>query len=274
MTQPLFPLICITKSNGIDLVPAESHFSKVAASALFNTSIFHNTLLFDKNYTIWKYQQVSDKFKNNLLTKLLAKTFYNPLLEAKIIWTNAGSFKLKDLQEKLKFCVDEDDDIITQFEEAEIIKASIDQATNFDEIIKVLEKYIFAVNEEELLKERNGTKEILPDNPKWIKFDNGSSLGTIGSEGGKIIEDFECVDGARVTIEKDGAIAPFSVTLGIYGLMFHTYFSSTEADAKKLMDFAIIKIDEIFSLYETVETARDLKWHDKHNYLISELTAQ
>jgi hypothetical protein len=43
----------------------------------------------------------------------------------------------------------------------------------------------------------------------------------------KYFSDFENTCGARITIEKDGDISPFSVTFGIYGLMFHSFFCST-----------------------------------------------
>jgi hypothetical protein len=150
MTQPVFPLICISADKSLYLVPAESYFSKVATSALVDSTIFQNTFLFDKNGNVWSYQQVSDKFKDNFLTKFLAKTFYNPLLDAKVIWSNVGTYQFKDLQDKLKSCVDKDDDIITQFEEADVIKSSLDQATTFADILKVLKKYVFAVDEKEL----------------------------------------------------------------------------------------------------------------------------
>jgi hypothetical protein len=156
MTQPVFPLICITKDKWVDIVPAKNYFSKIATSALVDTSVFKDRVLFDNNGNIWSYQQISDKFKNNFLTKFLAKTFYNPLLEAKVIWTNIGTYQIKELQDKLKSCVDKDDDIITQFEEADVIKSSLDRATTFDDILKVLDKYVFNVDEEELWREQGG----------------------------------------------------------------------------------------------------------------------
>ncbi|MGG9962316.1 hypothetical protein [Ferruginibacter sp. SUN106] len=154
MTQPAFPLICITKDKGLDLVPTEIYFSKVATSALADTSVYQDTFLFDKNGNVWTYQQVSDKFKNNFITKFLAKTFYNPILDAKVIWTNVGTYQIKDIQNKLKCCVDKDDDIITQFAEADVIKSSLDQATTFADILKVLNKYVFDPNEQELWEEQ------------------------------------------------------------------------------------------------------------------------
>lgn len=154
MTKATFPLICITKDKGLDFVPSESYFSKVATSALVEKRVFQDTFLFDKEGKVWSYRQVSDKFKNSFLTKFLAKTFYNPLLGAKVIWTNVGTYLIKELQDKLKSCIDKDDDIITQFDEADVIKSSLDQVTTFADILKVLDKNVFAVNEEESWREQ------------------------------------------------------------------------------------------------------------------------
>ena len=65
----------------------------------------------------------------------------------------------------------------------------------------------------------------------WTPFDSGSSIGTEGSESGTIVADFEHSLGARITIERDGDIAPFAITCGIYGWFVHTRFFSTRAEA-------------------------------------------
>lgn len=49
----------------------------------------------------------------------------------------------------------------------------------------------------------------------WSSFDEGHSLGTRGSENGIILRDEEHIEGARITLERDGDNAPFSVTMGI-----------------------------------------------------------
>jgi hypothetical protein len=66
----------------------------------------------------------------------------------------------------------------------------------------------------------------------WISFDNGASIGQRGSENGIILRDEEHVDGARITLERDGHIAPFSITCGIYGWMVHTCFFATQEEAE------------------------------------------
>ena len=55
-----------------------------------------------------------------------------------------------------------------------------------------------------------------------MPYDGGSSIGRHGSENGVILRDEEHMDGARITLEQDGRIAPVSITCGIYGRMVHT----------------------------------------------------
>lgn len=66
----------------------------------------------------------------------------------------------------------------------------------------------------------------------WQPFANGATIGQTGSEGGVIVRDEEHGYGARATLERDGSIAPWSVTCGVYGWFFHTRFASSEAGAE------------------------------------------
>ena len=66
----------------------------------------------------------------------------------------------------------------------------------------------------------------------WMPFDNGASIGQRGSENGITLRDEEHVDGARITLERDGCIAPFSITCGIYGWMVHTRFFGARQEAE------------------------------------------
>jgi len=108
----------------------------------------------------------------------------------------------------------------------------------------------------------------------WLVYDHGNSIGKVGSESGQIIADIEHRSGARITVEKDGSIAPFSVTLGIYGLMFHTHFASSMEEINKYTDFAKYKIQEIFYHYEIPEEFRDKRWQDQLMQFLKELTEQ
>jgi hypothetical protein len=66
----------------------------------------------------------------------------------------------------------------------------------------------------------------------WQSFDNGRTIGTSGSEKGIILLDEKHVDGARITLERDG-YTPFAITCGIYGWMMHTRFFANEENARR-----------------------------------------
>lgn len=66
----------------------------------------------------------------------------------------------------------------------------------------------------------------------WPIFDDGKTIGLAGSESGIIIRDEEHSDGVRITIERGGGIAPYSITCGIYGWMVHTRFFGSEEEAQ------------------------------------------
>lgn len=154
MTQPTFPLICISDDGGLEIISNESLLSKVSTLALIDPTVFDKAFLFDRFGRQWTYIQVAEIFKNTWLTKVLAMTFYNPTYDAKVIWKLHGSYEINYLKNQLNNCIDKDDDIITQFEEAGIIKEAIDKASSFDDILIVLNKYVFSVDEELLRKEQ------------------------------------------------------------------------------------------------------------------------
>jgi len=66
----------------------------------------------------------------------------------------------------------------------------------------------------------------------WYPFDNGKTIGHAGSESGSIIRDEEHGGGACITLERDAIHAPFAITCGIYGWMFHTRFFGGESSAQ------------------------------------------
>jgi len=70
------------------------------------------------------------------------------------------------------------------------------------------------------------------ENTTWQLYDEGKTLGTLGSENGTIRADEEYSLGARITLEEQGNLS-WSITCGIYGSMVHTVFASSEADARE-----------------------------------------
>jgi hypothetical protein len=67
----------------------------------------------------------------------------------------------------------------------------------------------------------------------WQSFAEGRTIGKSGSEAGVILLDEEHADGARISLECDGTIAPFTIICGIFGWMVHTRFFANEEDARR-----------------------------------------
>jgi hypothetical protein len=107
----------------------------------------------------------------------------------------------------------------------------------------------------------------------WYQYNEGNTIGSRGSENGIIVEDSEHIQGARITIERDGDIAPFAVTLGIYGLMFHTAFSSSIDEAQAQVQSFMAKVESIFALMDTPEPSRNEQWEAKYETLTNEIIA-
>jgi hypothetical protein len=70
----------------------------------------------------------------------------------------------------------------------------------------------------------------------WRPFEEAATLGLPGSEEGIVVRDEEHSLGARITLERATSVAPFAITCGIYGWMFHTCFLSSEAEAESQYD--------------------------------------
>ncbi len=105
----------------------------------------------------------------------------------------------------------------------------------------------------------------------WTNFDSGKTIGTTGSENGKIISDIESANGARITLEKECGNIPFAITLGIYGLMFHTHYESDFEKANEYIMQTKFKINKIFDLYDAPVERRTDYWQTKLDKKMNDL---
>ena len=79
------------------------------------------------------------------LSKLLAATIHNPTFNVQYEYTSTGFYQLDELKQALRAAVEKDDDVLTQFHEAEELVSRIDAAKNFDDVVDVL---VYAATEE------------------------------------------------------------------------------------------------------------------------------
>lgn len=105
----------------------------------------------------------------------------------------------------------------------------------------------------------------------WTKYNNGKSIGMKGSECGKILNDQENINGARITIEANTGNIPFAITFGIYGLIVHTEFFSEIEIAIEYFKKKRKEIDIILKMYEIPEEKQDTEWENKKDQYLEKL---
>ena len=148
--DPKFPFISIYNGVALDILESADQLNKVSTLALFDTK---ETVGFDSDLNLWSYSFQRSGFKPSLLTKILANTFYNPLVEVQVIWEHRKQSDLKELKSIVNTCVEKDDDILTQFVEADYLQNKINESKSFQELLETLRKYVFDVEEESIWKE-------------------------------------------------------------------------------------------------------------------------
>ncbi len=90
----------------------------------------------------------------------------------------------------------------------------------------------------------------------WCSFNDGGSIGQIGSEGGRILGDEEHSGGARVTLEYVRNNR-FTITCGIYGWMVHTRFFDSECAARMGFNETKNELAKILVLIPIEDEAND-----------------
>lgn len=157
MDKPIFPLIDIYDSYFVDLVPAEASLTKAPATEILTED--NHSDLYDAEGNVWHYRLISKEVKDTFLSRLFAYFVDDSKHNAMPVWTRVREYHIEDLKDVLKDCVDKDEDLLTQHEEAEIIKQEISIAFSFNDLVDTLNKYVFSVNEEEILAQQKQREE-------------------------------------------------------------------------------------------------------------------
>ena len=71
------------------------------------------------------------------------------------------------------------------------------------------------------------------------------------------------------TIEENTSIAPYSITIGVYGALFHTHFTSTKNEAQQYASEIAEKI-EVLLTHILIEDESS-EWRTKYNELLDKI---
>jgi hypothetical protein len=148
---PTLPLIAICK-DVIEIIDGSYPLDKTNLLGLLQYST-NECLYYDKEGKVWSSTISSEKHKPTFLNKVLANTFYNPSIAIQRSWTQQRRYELHELKDSICRCIDKDDDILTQFIEAGILKGKVGSCADFAGLISTLLMYVFQPDEEQINRE-------------------------------------------------------------------------------------------------------------------------
>src|SRR5262249_39854882 len=101
------------------------------------SGFFEKSTVYDAQGRKWQGKGVESRYKRTWWTVLLSNTFYNPWIKVTVTWREPKPFSLDELKSAYSQAVDNDDDILTQFVDADELKRRISEARAFDELVQV-----------------------------------------------------------------------------------------------------------------------------------------
>jgi len=154
MASPQFPLLVVGDQDALEFI--DSDFTNPGRAQLLSVLLPPaSTLYYDSAGVKWSVRVTPMKAYTGVWSRFLARVV-NPWVPIASEWIRISEYNIEELKSGINHQVDKDDDILTQFEEAEVIKAGISASKSFQEIRDVLNKYVYQVDEESLWKEREG----------------------------------------------------------------------------------------------------------------------
>jgi hypothetical protein len=134
---PMFPIITFY-NNAVEIIPDETHLTKATVLGVLEGK--NRSLAYDISGDKWNYELTSTQVKDTFVTRLLAKTLYNPFVKVQPIWSKMDKYELQELKMILFEYVDKDEDILKQFVRPDKLKQIIKSSTLFNEIYNALKK--------------------------------------------------------------------------------------------------------------------------------------
>jgi hypothetical protein len=141
---PKLPVIYIYRESSLDIITGEYPLDEMTLYGLFKKKS-DKAIYYDQEGVKWECIISSSKYKPTILNKILANTI-NPTIKVEHLWTQIGRYTLPELKDNVKYCIDEDDDMLTQFLDANELKSRIDRCDNFNSILDTLLQFVFKPN--------------------------------------------------------------------------------------------------------------------------------
>ena len=102
------------------------------------TGVLSKLRLYDAYGRVSRIRDARPPFEFGAVRRFLARTVYNPRFDVRLEYDQAEAYDLSELKDQILTAIALDDDVITQFHDANTISAWIRGAANFQEVVAAL----------------------------------------------------------------------------------------------------------------------------------------
>ncbi len=134
-----FPLLIIASDGWVDYLKKDEDLGAFNYIAIRKYNKLKPYII-DSTESAWQIIQISPKKRLTVLDKLLAYTFHHPLIPVTLQIEQIIEKPMDTIKQALMQAIDADDDILTQWCEADELKEAVRSADSFKSLIANLKK--------------------------------------------------------------------------------------------------------------------------------------
>jgi hypothetical protein len=134
-----FPLLIVASDGWVDYVKKDKDIGAFNYIAIKKYNKL-KPLIFDAAESVWQITEISPNKPLSLLDKILAYTFYHPLIPVSFQVNKITDRPMDIIKDALTQAIDADDDILTQWTTADELKKAVRDANSFDSLIANMKK--------------------------------------------------------------------------------------------------------------------------------------
>jgi hypothetical protein len=134
-----FPVLIIASDGWVDYIKQDKGLQAFNYIAIRKYNKLR-PLIIDSDDSVWQVTEISPNKPLNLLDKILAYTFYHPLLPVSFQLAKITDRPFDLIKDALGQAIDADDDILTQWSDADELKRAVREANSFDALVANLKQ--------------------------------------------------------------------------------------------------------------------------------------
>lgn len=160
MNTPTFPIIYVHNENFITFIRDPKTISKMRASDFIDKHLEREGHVYDNIGNKWGFSSTAKKFKETGISRFLAKTIYNPMIDVHIHWKHEGTYELKEIKEIVARFIRTDKGIMKQLMGADFIDSMIEISPSVADMVELLKDYQFGLSGQQYSRELEHNKQM------------------------------------------------------------------------------------------------------------------